>query len=665
MFDKILIANRGEIACRIMQTARRLGVHTIAVYSEADRNARHTCLADEAVCIGAPAAKDSYLNADILLASAQAVGAEAIHPGYGFLSENAAFARACEQVGIVFIGPDAATIEVMGSKRAAKALLADHDVPLVPGYYGDDQRPDQLRAQADQIGYPVMIKASAGGGGRGMRLVRDAADFTPALESAQREAKSGFGDDQMLLEKYIDEPRHIEVQIFGDSFAEVVHLFERDCSLQRRHQKVIEEAPAVDLDDDQREVLYKASIAAAKAVNYRGAGTVEFVVDHTGKIYFIEMNTRLQVEHPVTEMITDIDLVEWQLRIASGEPLPLKQNEITARGHALEARIYAEDPAQDFRPSTGTISHLRLPNNNPTLRIDAGVVGGDQVTPYYDAMIAKLISYGDDRDTALRHLAQGLSACDIAGVTTNLGYLHQIVTHPGFQKGGFNTHFLDHHRTELSTSVTYCSNEAWLVASALLASFLHRKRLCSTRNMGTTPWQSLTGFRLNAPASVEFHFALEEEQQNVHCAYVDDKVFEITTAHAHGEIRVLAQSEDQFRYEWDGRQRNVHYAHREDILTVFFDGTPLEFKRVDPLTQAEQADTPTGSLVAPMPGAITAVLVTKDAQVAAGTPLIVLEAMKIEHAISAPFDGCVREIYFSVGDQITEEGVTLIDLEPR
>ncbi|HET6519874.1 MAG TPA: biotin carboxylase N-terminal domain-containing protein, partial [Geminicoccaceae bacterium] len=429
MFGRVLIANRGEIACRVIRTCRRLGVATVAVYSEADRGARHVALADEAYLIGAPPARESYLNVDAILEAARRSGAEAIHPGYGFLAENAAFARACAGAGLAFIGPPAEAIEAMGAKDRAKALMAEAGVPLVPGYHGEEQSPETLLAAAEAIGWPVLLKAAAGGGGKAMRAVERRADFAAALEGAMREAAASFGDDRVLLEAYLTRPRHIEAQVFADAHGNVVHLFERDCSLQRRHQKIVEEAPAPGLTPEQRAEVGRLGVRAARAVGYVNAGTIEFLYQD-GAFFFIEMNTRLQVEHPVTEMITGLDLVEWQLRVAAGEPLPLRQEELRADGHAIEARLYAEDPARGFLPSVGRLAHLRLPAEAQDLRVEAGVRAGDEVSPYYDPMIAKVIARGADRPAALRRLRAALAGCEAVGVTTNLDFLDRALAHP-------------------------------------------------------------------------------------------------------------------------------------------------------------------------------------------------------------------------------------------
>src|SRR5512134_593019 len=499
MFDKILIANRGEIACRIARSARRLGIRTVAVYSEADAGARHVALADEAHLLGPAAARDSYLRGERIIEVALGSGAEAIHPGYGFLSENAAFAEACAAAGIVFVGPPPAAIRAMGDKSAAKAIMERAGVPLVPGYHGADQSPAVLQQAADRIGYPVLIKASAGGGGKGMRVVERAAEFAPALASAQREALSAFGDDRVLLEKYLPRPRHIEVQVFADSQGNVLHLFERDCSVQRRHQKVLEEAPAPGMTRERRRHMGEAAVAAARAIGYANAGTVEFIADQDGNFHFMEMNTRLQVEHPVTEMITGLDLVEWQLRVAAGEALPLGQDDLAINGHAIEARVYAEDPAKNFLPSVGRISHLRLPEESAHLRVDTGVRQGDEISMFYDPMIAKLIVWDADRRSALRRLRHALTEFQVVGVSTNLQFLSAVAAHPAFASAELDTGLIARHRAELLPEAVPASDAILAVAalSELMRIDAEAERDASRSGDPWSPWQRRDGWRLN------------------------------------------------------------------------------------------------------------------------------------------------------------------------
>ncbi|MBI5618005.1 MAG: acetyl-CoA carboxylase biotin carboxylase subunit [Gammaproteobacteria bacterium] len=666
MFDKILIATRGEIACRIIRTARRLGIRTVAVYSDADAKAEHVRLADEAVRIGESPAAASYLDAARLVAAARGAGAEAVHPGYGFLSENAEFAAACAAAGITFIGPGVDAIRIMGSKSAAKALMAKYDVPLVPGYYGEDQTPAVLAAEAERIGYPVLIKASAGGGGRGMRVVRAGNEFAPALASAQREAASAFGDPSVLIEKYIEGPRHIEVQVFGDTHGNLVHLFERDCSLQRRHQKVIEEAPAVHLTDEQRKVLFEGAIAAARAVSYVGAGTVEFVVDAWGRIYFIEMNTRLQVEHPVTEQVTGLDLVEWQLRVASGEPLPLAQDEIECRGHAVEVRVYAEDPNLDFRPSTGRITHLRFPAAAPGVRVDTGVTAGDSVSPFYDAMVAKIITTGPDRAGALQRMQRALEATEIVGVTANIAYLQAIITHPGFAAGGFTTHFLEDQRDALVTGTTPPDPAVLTLATVCLVESLEREARRARRQSADpgSPWHEARGFRLNAAHSIPYHFRVGEQEMQVHAVLEDDGMTLEGLGATKHVTRVDFTDDTRLAVAVDGHTLAGSVVSHGADLHVFCNGAYHKLTRFDPLHAGEDDEAVGGSLTAPMPGAVRAVLVAVGDIVERGQPLLVLEAMKIEHTISAPCGGTVTEIRFATGDQVMAEGVELVKLEP-
>ena len=497
MFTKVLIANRGEIACRVIATCRRLGIATVAVYSDADRNARHVRLADEAIHIGPAAARESYLRSDALLDAARLTGAQAIHPGYGFLSENADFADACAAAGVTFIGPPASAIRAMGDKSAAKALMAKAGVPLTPGYHGDQQDPAFLRAQADAIGYPVLIKASAGGGGKGMRKVERSEDFVDALASCQREAASAFGNDHVLVEKYVERPRHIEIQVFGDSHGEAVYLFERDCSVQRRHQKVLEEAPAPGMSAERRAAMGQAAVDAARAVGYVGAGTVEFIAGPDGDFYFMEMNTRLQVEHPVTEYITGTDLVEWQLRVAAGQPMPLRQEQLAIHGHAIEARLYAEDADRGFLPSTGTLRRLRLPTPSANVRVDTGVEEGDSITPFYDPMIAKLIVWDVDRDAALRRMSQALADCQVVGVTTNAGFLRRLVNTDSFANARLDTALIEREQAALG-HVGDTGDALWMLA-AVAAVTCTAGASCDARDPHS-PWQAQDGWRLGASA---------------------------------------------------------------------------------------------------------------------------------------------------------------------
>ena len=663
MFDKILIANRGEIACRIARTARRLGIRTVAVYSEADAGARHVALADEAQLLGPAPARESYLRGDRIIEIAHRSGAEAIHPGYGFLSENAGFAEACAGAGIVFVGPPPEAIRAMGDKSAAKAIMGRAGVPLVPGYHGPDQSLATLQQAADGIGYPVLIKASAGGGGKGMRVVERAADFPAALASAQREALSAFGDDRVLVERYLARPRHIEMQVFADRHGNVLHLFERDCSVQRRHQKVMEEAPAPGMTRERRRHMGEAAVAAARAIGYQNAGTVEFIADQDGNFHFMEMNTRLQVEHPVTEMITGLDLVEWQLRVAAGEALPLRQDDVAVNGHAIEARVYAEDPARDFLPSLGRISHLRLPEESAHVRVDAGVRQGDAISMYYDPMIAKLIVWDTDRRSALRRLRHALTEFQAVGVATNLQFLSALAAHPAFTGGEPDTGLIARHREELLPEAAPASDA--ILALATLSELL-RINEAARQEAGRSadpwsPWHHRDGWRLN--------------EDNHHTLLFRD---------GPREVAVIAHyRRDQFLLElpggpmaasgeWDamgdiiaslgGARVRAAVARRGGEVTVMLGTACHRLLLYDPLLQAMDQEGPGGTLDAPMPGTIIEVLVKEGDTVERGAPLLVLEAMKMEHTIAAPAAGTVKAVRFGKGEQV-REGMQLIAFE--
>jgi 3-methylcrotonyl-CoA carboxylase alpha subunit len=673
MFSKILIANRGEIACRIARTARKLGVRTVAVHSEADAGARHVRLADEAVAIGPAPARESYLNARAIVAAAQLTGCEAVHPGYGFLSENAGFAEACARAGLVFVGPPVAAIRAMGSKSEAKRLMEEAGVPTVPGYHGAAQDEATLAAEAARIGYPVLIKASAGGGGKGMRAVERPADLGAAIASARREAESAFGDGMLLIEKYLERPRHIEIQVFCDRHGNAVHLFERDCSIQRRHQKVIEEAPAPGLTPARRRAMGAMALTAARAIGYEGAGTVEFIVDRDGTYYFMEMNTRLQVEHPVTEMITGQDLVEWQLLVAAGAPLPAAQDELRLSGHAIEVRLYAEDPARDFLPATGTLVHLRFPDESRHLRIDSGVDAGDKVTVHYDPMLAKLIAWDETREKARRRLVEALTETEIVGVTTNLAFLTALAAHPAFAAAEIDTGFIERHRAELLPEAKPASDR--MVALACLALVLERARATETamaragessasggrdgNSDRRSPWALGDGFRLN-----------DDGQHRIHLqdgALKLDILVRLRAGHylmelPGGSVEVVGAFAGERALEariagWDVSARTVR-AGRE--LTIFAEGASHRFAILDPLAVADDQVAEGGRLTAPMPGKIVQVLVADGAQVARGAPLLILEAMKMEHTIRAPADGRVEKVKFAAGAQV-EEGVELIE----
>ncbi len=668
MFNKILIANRGEIACRIVHTAKRLGVGTVAVYSKADIDARHVSMADEAVSIGPAPARDSYLAVEKLIGAAERTGAEAIHPGYGFLSENAGFAAACGGAGITFIGPSPRAIESMGSKGAAKTIMQQAGIPLVPGYHGDNQEEAFLLDEAEKIGFPVMLKASAGGGGRGMRVVNSAAEFSEALRSAKREALGAFNDEKMLLEKYLEQPRHIEIQIFCDNQGNAVHLFERDCSIQRRHQKVLEEAPAPGMTDATRSAMGDAAISAARAIDYTGAGTVEFIVDSDGTFYFMEMNTRLQVEHPVTEFITGRDLVEWQLRVAAGERLPANQDQLAIDGHALEARIYAEDPEHGFLPATGSLSYLRFPTETPQVRVDTGVREGDTISVHYDPLIAKLIVHGSDRKECLRRMLEALSSTRVAGVTTNIDFLTSIIAHEKFHTANFDTGFIDRHLADLVPDKTPAGPDSLALAALYRvlqrAAHTHREALLS--NDPASPWWATDGW---CPNLVEadcftFHDGLTEHQVRV--TVTDDKQEQSGHAYLiHAGERTLHASGNLDAHgalaaTLGGTQRQVHVVEDHEQLIIFAAAGTCRLQQVTDSGYATEEEV-TGNLISPMPGTIIEVMVSEEQQVKQGATLLVLEAMKIEHTIIAPRDGTVQGLHYRAGDMV-EEGVELLRL---
>ncbi|MEM7469030.1 MAG: acetyl-CoA carboxylase biotin carboxylase subunit, partial [Pseudomonadota bacterium] len=627
MFKRILIANRGEIARRIIRTANNLGIETVAVYSEADQHAIYVSEASQAICIGPPPAVDSYLNIEKVIDAAKSTGAEAIHPGYGFLSENADFADACAGAGIVFIGPNADVIRKMGSKESAKSIMAANDVPVVPG--ADDGDLETLKQAAESIGLPVLIKAVAGGGGRGMRLVSNLDDFEQALTSARREAASAFGNDKVLLEKYIEQPRHLEVQIFGDTHGNVIHAFERDCSTQRRYQKVIEEAPAANITEAQRNQLHQAAVKAGQAVNYVGAGTVEFVMDKAGAIYFIEMNTRLQVEHPVTEMITGEDLVHWQFIAASGGALP-GQSTIKRHGHAIELRLCAEDPANDFAPSIGEISYLGLPTANASVRIDSGVAVGSHITPFYDSMFAKLIVHGDDRSDAINRVDGALRELKLGGLHSNRNFLHNILQHPRFQACDFDTHFVDDAQAELVSEPSMQNHEK---ALAGLAVFEHENRL---RSDTTGPWEEIIGFRSNLPYARDVTLTHEAETFTVKVSMNTSTAGtrEITVNEEIFSLSIKQISENQLNVDLKQTNARVGFHLNSAHCYLYTSERTLVMQRAADF-EVSDGEGSSGKLVAPMPGAILDVFVKVGDEVTAGASLMLMEAMKIEHAIVA------------------------------
>lgn len=663
MFDKILIANRGEIACRIIKTARQLGIRTVAVYSQADAGARHVRMADEAVCIGAAPARESYLVIERILDAARLTGAQAIHPGYGFLSENVAFCEACEAAGLVFIGPPANAIRAMGSKSHAKQLMQQAGVPLTPGYHGENQDPAFLHQQAEQIGYPVLIKAAAGGGGKGMRLVEESGQFPEALVSCKREAASSFGDDHVLVEKYITRPRHIEIQVFGDRHGNVVYLFERDCSVQRRHQKVLEEAPAPGMTPKRRAAMGKAAVDAARAVGYVGAGTVEFIANQDGSFYFMEMNTRLQVEHPVTEMITGQDLVEWQLRVASGQKLPLAQEQIVMNGHAIEARVYAEDPDKGFLPSTGRLLHLEPPTEGVHVRVDTGVEEGDEISPHYDPMIAKLIVWDSDRDRALARMLKALADYQVVGVSNNIDFLSRLVACPAFSQADLDTGLIEREHDFLFRNNEQTPDEVWRVAAAaqLVAESRQTQARAVLASSPPSPWDAVDGWRLNLQAERQVSFIRAGQERTIKVIYQKDGFL----MDVEGErllVRVQGDERGHLQIQIDGRRREASVIAVGHKRHVFLDGHAWVVEYVDPLGQATQGTRAEGGLLAPMPGKVIAVLVTEGDQVEEGTPLLVLEAMKMEHTITAPFAGVLKAFRYTVGDQV-QDGVQMVDLE--
>ena len=634
MFEKILIANRGEIACRVMQTAQSMGISCVAVYSDADCAAKHVATADQGIHIGGSKPSESYLRGDVIVAAALASEAEAIHPGYGFLSENPNFVEAVEAAGLVFIGPSASAIRAMGLKDEAKRLMQAGGVPVVPGYHGDNQDPTFLAQQAAAIGYPVLIKAIAGGGGKGMRLVTEASDFAAALASAQSEALAGFGNAAVLIERYITTPRHIEIQVFGDG-TQTVHLFERDCSLQRRHQKVIEEAPAPGMTREMRAAMGQAAVTAAQMIGYKGAGTVEFIVDASDglrpdRFWFMEMNTRLQVEHPVTEAITGVDLVAWQLRVAFGEPLPLAQDALSIRGHAIEARLYAEDPTNDFLPATGRLSHLRL---SPLARCDSAVRGGDVISPYYDPMIAKLVTHAPTRAAALKLMSRALKDCEVAGTVTNLAFLGRLVAHPEFVAGGVDTGLIARDQT-LLTAPTEVVPEPWLWAQAALA---------AAGLIDTPDWA--TGFTLWAPLQCRIDIQHRSEVR---------QVVLVSQAPDHHRLdvagRTVVAQWQNAGWSFDGRAA-VASSQTATGVTLF-SNYGLAFDFIDPLARINDDDASGSVIVAPMPGLVRSVMVTAGQSVMRGDSLMILEAMKMEHSLKASRDGVVAEVLIAQGHQV-------------
>jgi 3-methylcrotonyl-CoA carboxylase alpha subunit len=643
--DTLLVANRGEIACRVMRTAKAMGLKTVAVHSGIDREARHAREADIRVDLGGAKPAESYLRIEALIAAAKASGAQAIHPGYGFLSENAGFARAIEAAGLLFLGPPASAIDAMGSKSAAKALMEAAGVPLVPGYHGEAQDIETFRAASAVIGYPVLLKAAAGGGGKGMKVVERESELAEALASAQREAQSSFGDSRMLVEKYVLKPRHVEIQVFADQHGHCLYLNERDCSIQRRHQKVVEEAPAPGLSPALRRAMGEAAVKAAQAIGYVGAGTVEFLLDERGDFFFMEMNTRLQVEHPVTEAITGLDLVAWQIRVARGEPLPITQEQVPLIGHAIEVRLYAEDPDNDFLPATGTLALYREAAAGPGRRTDSGVAEGDVVSPFYDPMLGKLIAWGENREEArLRLLAMLRETC-VGGLKTNLAFLQRVLAHPAFANAELDTGFIPRHEVQLLPAAAELPAVFWqLAAEAWVQSEAPRQRHDDLHS----PWNSTHGLRLGLPAETDLHLACQGERQVVRLRHSASP-----TALLQGETLLV---------ERDGLRQQHLAIRRGDTLYLQFAGELRSIQRVDPIAEVEASHSHHGGLTAPMNGSIVRVLVAAGQQVEAGTALVVLEAMKMEHSIRAPHTGLVKALYCGEGEMVSE-GAVLVELE--
>ena len=662
MINKLLIANRGEIACRVIKTANTQGIKTVAVYSDADKNALHVQMADEAVYLGPSPSKKSYLRGELIIEKAKELGVDAIHPGYGFLSENAEFANLCAKNNIIFVGPPASAIEAMGSKSAAKHIMEKAGVPLVPGYHGDDQSEAVLKGAADEMGYPVLLKAAAGGGGKGMRQVWSEKEFSQALNAAKRESMASFGDDHMLVEKYLTRPRHVEIQVFCDTHGNGVYLFERDCSVQRRHQKIIEEAPAPNMSQSVREKMGEAAILAAKAINYVGAGTVEFLLDEDDSFYFMEMNTRLQVEHPVTEMITREDLVHWQLTIAEGKPLPKEQNELTLTGHAFEARIYAEDPNNEFLPSTGTLRLLRTPKENDVVRVDTGVVEGDEVSVFYDPMIAKLVVWGENREIALKRLISALGDYYIDGVSTNIDFLKRVATHPAFVAAELTTTFVEKHHDSLfsATSEDAASDDTQVnIPVMALLSLLNRK--VSRSDKTPSVWSTVGAWRANANHTEILTLLCNQEEVHVgvkHQRHGTEDAWELSVGD--NSYNVKGKLVDSALHATiNGYKSTFTYSDNDGVFTLFNKDTHAKFSLISASLGDDNDDNGDANFSAPMNGTIVAHLVEKGVLVKKGEPILVMEAMKMEHSIIAPHDGAVEEFFFNPGE-LVDGGATLL-----
>lgn len=643
VITSLLVANRGEIACRIMRTAKALGLTTVAVHSATDRDARHSREADIRVDLGGSKAADSYLQIDKLIAAAKASGAQAIHPGYGFLSENAGFARAIEDAGLIFLGPPASAIDAMGSKSAAKALMETAGVPLVPGYHGEAQDLDTFRDACERIGYPVLLKATAGGGGKGMKVVEDVSELAQALASAQREAKSSFGDSRMLVEKYLLKPRHVEIQVFADQHGNCLYLNERDCSIQRRHQKVVEEAPAPGLSPQLRRAMGEAAVRSAQAIGYVGAGTVEFLLDARGEFFFMEMNTRLQVEHPVTEAITGLDLVAWQIRVARGETLPMTQDQVPLNGHAIEVRLYAEDPGNDFLPATGRLTLYRESAEGPGRRVDSGVEEGDEISPFYDPMIGKLIAWGEDREQARLRLLSMLDEFAIGGLKTNINFLRRIIGHPAFAAAELDTGFIPRYQEQLLPEPSALSDEFWEAAAQ---AFAQSQPPVARADDPCSPWAINRGLRTGLPSEITLHLSCEGQDRALTLAGA-------CTAELKGDYLVT---------EHNGVRRQHRTIRQAGVVYLQWEGELRRIESYDPITAVDASHGHQGGLTAPMNGSIVRVLVEAGQTVEAGAQLVVLEAMKMEHSIRAPHAGVIKALYCQEGEMVSE-GSALVELE--
>ncbi|MBG04491.1 MAG: 3-methylcrotonyl-CoA carboxylase [Rhodospirillaceae bacterium] len=670
MIRKILIANRGEIACRVMRTAKQMGIKTVAVYSDADADSMHVEMADEAKFIGGARAQGSYLNVDAIAAAIRETGADGVHPGYGFLSENAAFAEACAEAGAAFIGPPPSAIRAMGSKSEAKRLMEEAGVPLLPGYHGDDQSDERLTAAAEEIGFPVMVKAAAGGGGRGMRMIGEAAALADGLAGARREAKAGFGDDTLLIEKYLGKPRHIEMQVFADTHGNAVHVFERDCSIQRRHQKVVEEAPAPGMTAEMRAAMADAAVKAAQAIDYVGAGTVEFLVEAERMgapdcFYFMEMNTRLQVEHPVSEMIAGVDLVEWQIRVADGEALPMTQDQIQLDGHAVEVRLYAEDPSRDFRPSPGPLDHFRTPLEDTHVRIDTGVREGDEVTMHYDPMIAKVIGWDRDRTSAIGRLGQALEQTHVVGTTTNLDFLSAICGSAAFIEADLDTGFIEQNAKTLFPEAG-AVDAATLALSALAELIWQGDAAARKGRVGGdpySPWQMNDGWRVNDRGHVDLPFRDGEEEVTV-VAYMDGAGYRMVIREKELTVRGAFDAEGRLAAEIDGHRVTASVIRHGEERHILGPLGTRQLAYVNPHQAQASSGSHGGRLTSPLPGRVVSVAVAAGDSVSAGQTLMVIEAMKMEHSIAAPAAGTVETVHFSEGDQV-DEGAELLTLAPE